>query len=392
MTTEVQDKEPKRTSRTGRRIDGARKYWWAGAIAVPIVVALIQTFPAFFGGSASGNTYITNSRIGGDLYFTTNVQLTEPAARAQFDRAVALAQQGNYAEAKGLFEQLAVAAKSAEVYNNLGVVNAALGDDAAAQRSVQQALQIEPGNQGARANLELLSKAIQHQGSNDTILTAAPIPVGANVQSSIAEGNSSDFFTFATAPGPRDILQVRVDNQSTTLKPHLKLFNAERSEFGSHYEMTAGANVALEFAAAPGSKYFAQVVGFAGSSGAYTLSVAARKAFDRFEPNDDILKSSDIRVKQDVEANIMDVGDDDVYRFAVGAGPVRALLTNRSATLAPEITLFDDNRSQVANQYTTTPGAHISAEAVAARAGTWYLRVKAFTGASGGEYTIKVDQ
>ncbi len=354
---------------------------------MPIVVAVIGIVPDLVGGAPSGNTYITNSRIGGDLYITTNVDLTDPAQRAQFDQAVTFAREGQYAQAKVLFEQVAANSKSAPVLNNLGVVNAALGDDAAAQARLTEALQVEPANEAAKSNLGLIAKAVAVQSANNTILTAAPIQLNTNTESSVS-ADDSDFFTF-TAPDKRDILNIRVENKSATLMPDLSVFDGDRAQIGKQYQTTAGANTGLEVASAAGGKYYVRVAGFSSTAGTYTLSITPRQAFDRFEPNESILEPREIAFAQEVEANVMDPSDNDVYRVAVPAGPLRVTVTNKSATLSPDITVFDDSRSQVAKEYQTTPGSHGVVQTTAKAAGTWYVRVNGFSGTSGA-YTLRV--
>lgn len=372
-----------------KRIDSAKKYWWLPAIGVPVVVALIQVLPALMGGSApAGTTIVNNSRIGSDLYFVTNVQIEDPAARAQFEQGRALAEAGQYAEAKAVFEKIPPAVKSAAVYNNLAVVDAALGDDASALTNVQHALQLEPTNDAVRQNLDLLARVVKEQTANNTILTAAPIDLGRNVDSRLATEKDSDFFAFTAPAGSRDIVRVHVENKSTMLAPQLRLFGENRAELGMQYTTTRGANVTMSLVTIPGGKYFAQVSPW-GGAGEYTLTASAQKAFDRYEPNDDILKPSEIGRGQDIQAGIMDGADHDVYRFVVAAGTVRAVFTNRSADLAPDISLYNADKAQVGREYVTTKGANTSVQAAATAPGTWYVKVSPWSGA--GEYTLRIE-
>jgi hypothetical protein len=384
VINETADPAPRRT-----RIDSAKKHWWLPAIAVPVVVALIQVLPAVLGGSApAGTTVVNNSRIGSDLYFVTNVQIEDPAARAQFEQGRALAEAGEYAEAKAIFERIPTSVQSAAVYNNLAVVNAALGDDATALTNVQHALQLEPTNDAVRQNLALLARVVKEHTANNTILTAAPIELARNVDSRLATETDNDFFAFTAPAGSRDIVRVHVENKSTTLAPRLRLFGENRAELGTQYTTTHGANVTMELVTIPGAKYFAQVTPWDGS-GEYTLLASPQKAFDRYEPNDDILKPSDVGRGQEIQAGIMDGADHDVYRFTVSSGPVRAALTNRSAGLAPDVTLYNADKSQVARQYATTKGANTSVEAAATGSGTWYVKVSPWDGA--GEYSLRIE-
>jgi hypothetical protein len=387
LTTTASDPE---TSSSRRKAFGAKKYWWAGGIAVPLLVAVIGVIPAFLGGS-SGDTFINNSRIGGDLYFTTNVEIADPAARSQFEQAIAFARDGLFAEAKALFERIAPTVEAAGVYNNLAVVNAALGDDIAAQRHVRQALQIDPANEAARHNLALISRAVQDQRSNSTILTASPITIGRSLDSRLTARDDNDYFAFTAPAGTRDILRVAVDNKTATFAPSLRLFDAARAELNRTYQHTAGGQLHMEFVASPGATYYVEVAVSNGDAGDYALSVTPLRAFDRFEPNDDILHPAEIQAGQAIEAGIMDDRDSDVYRLAVKPGPVRVVVTNRSAALAPEVVLFDENKSEVARHFNGTAGGNVTLEWQVPRAGTWFVRAGNVSGTSG-EYTLRVEQ
>ncbi len=390
MATALNDTTERSPSR--KRIDAAKKYWWAPAIAVPVAVALIQVLPALVGGGApAGATIINNSRIGSDLYFVTNVQIEDPVARARFDQAIALAQAGQYAEAKAVFEQMAPASKSAAVYNNLAVVNAALDDDTAALKNVQHALQLEPMNEAVQQNLSLLARVVREQTANNSIRTPAPMEIGTAVRSRLASEEDADFFSFTTPAGPRDLFRVAVENQSTTFAPQIRLFNSDRAEFAFKYIATLGADLSTEFVARPGATYYVQVTGSGESGGSYAVSVTPRKAFDGFEPNDDILTPSAIAVGREIQAGIMDEADADFYQFSVAPGPVRAVLTNRSATLGPGVRLFDSDKREVTFAYNTTAGGNTRAEAAVEVPGTWYASVASATGAAG-EYALTIEQ
>jgi hypothetical protein len=389
MTTTVPTGEPdSRKAPRSKPVDMAKKYWWVAAIAVPIAVAVIGVLPDLVGGS-SGDTSISIGRIGNDLHITTNIELTDPAQRAQFEQAIAFAREGQYAQSRALFEQLAATTKSAGVLNNLGVVNAALGDDAAAQARLSEALQIDPANESAKANLGFVAKAAAIQAANNTILTAAPLQLGSSLDSSVTPDNP-DFFTF-TAPAIRDIITIRVENKSTTLMPDLFLYNGDRAQMNRQFQATAGANATLDVASTAAGNYYVQVAGFNGTSGAYTLTATPQKAFDRFEPNDTILEPREIPFAQDVEANVMDGSDSDVYRVSVPAGSLRVTLTNTSASLMPDVMVFDSNRVQVAREFQATPGSHNSVQATVNAAGIWYVRVNGFNGTSGA-YRLRVGQ
>ncbi|MGH9372308.1 MAG: tetratricopeptide repeat protein, partial [Vicinamibacterales bacterium] len=350
--------EPSPAEGATKPADHAKRYWWAGAIAAPIVVALIGLLPSLRGGGdtpAAGDTYINNSHTGGDMFFNTNITLEDAVLRGQMEEAVRLAVAERFVESKALLEQVAAKAPSAAVYNNLGVVRAALGEGDAARSDYERALQLDPADQTANMNLGLLARAegklkqasehfakapeyrqareateaIRTQFSNNTIRTAASIHIGSPIVSRLAGDGDTDYFTFKTPDGPRDLILVEVENRSTTLTPWLKLYNSQEVEVVAPYATTPGASVRHEFASNPATEYSVQVLPATGDGavGEYSLSVTARKAFDRFEPNDDITKARPIGTGRDIEASIMDAGDNDFFQFKVNPGPVRAALT-----------------------------------------------------------------
>ena len=90
--------------KSGAAVDYAKKYWWVGAIVVPIVVAVI-VMPKDKDGP--GAIYISNTQLGGDMYFTTTISLSESRSEEQLQQAVQLIQKGQYAEGLPIFKDLA---------------------------------------------------------------------------------------------------------------------------------------------------------------------------------------------------------------------------------------------------------------------------------------------
>ena len=65
-------------------------------------------------------------------------------------------------------------------------------------------------------------------------------------------------------------------------------------------------------------------------------------------------------------------------------------LTNRSATLRPQLTLYDTNKSQTASNYNTTGGSDISDSMNVTPENTYYIRASDYYGSAAGAYSIKV--
>ena len=72
----------------------------------------------------------------------------------------------------------------------------------------------------------------------------------------------------------------------------LRIFDAdERLTDMGKIEKEPGASIKLVIAPAPNSALFLEVSGYGSSAGAYTLQVPPQKAFDNYEPNDDIFNA-----------------------------------------------------------------------------------------------------
>ena len=101
--------------------------------------------------------------------------------------------------------------------------------------------------------------------------------------------------------------------------------------------------------------------GYGSSAGAYTLLVRPLKAFDNYEPNDDIYHAPRITLGTTIMAGIMDADDTDYYSFvSPRTGTVSVRITNRSTTLIPALSTFDpDMRSSGFGPDVRTPGGDL---------------------------------
>ena len=113
---------------------------------------------------------------------------------------------------------------------------------------------------------------------------------GKPVDGEIAAGvNDRDYFRVTTPQAPRDLTLIEVVNRSSMLAPVLKNFDA-----------------------------------------------SPQKAFDGYEPNDEIYNARPINLGMPVEASIMDPADTDFFSFvSPRTGTVSVVIDNRSITLIP---------------------------------------------------------
>ncbi len=195
---------------------------------------------------------------------------------------------------------------------------------------------------------------------NDDVLNANIIEPGKLVTAAIGAPADFDFYTFTTPEKFRDWIRIEVQNQSTTLEPALELFDAAKGSLGTVRNTTAGGDVAYEFVAPPKAKFTVRAANYYGkSTGVYLIRVAAAKAYDAHEPNDDILSAAAIKEGAAVKAKIMDKDDVDIFHVE-GAGDAERSVTvkiaNASTTLHPNVVVYDDSKTEIASNRNTTAG------------------------------------
>ena len=425
--------EPEEPSAVSKRVhDPSKKYWWATAIVVPIVVAvsvaLIQKWP--FGGDRSpvpGTTYITSMTVIEKQYQEINgAPLQDPALKATIARAIELATQKQYQAAVALIEQVPAQAQVPALLNDLGVAYTGLNDEPKARAAFEQALAKDANDAAAKANIAALNQAkaqpapaepvpapaaaappaatqpakvepakveeaqaaAQEIEPNNDIFHANRIPLNAAIGAAIADSADVDYFTFTTPPTYRDMIDVVLDNQSTSLQPKIILYNANRSNVGAQTNYTAAGNVALHIAAPPDTRYHVGVNSNNDTAGAYQLTVRTKKAFDAFEPDDDIFHAQEIAIGKAVEASIMDGGDPDYYKFTSDqAGKILAWIENRSTNLQPSLAVYDSDRSRIGRNVNYNASGNTSVSFAVAAGSVYYVLVDSANDTSG-EYTL----
>lgn len=227
---------------------------------------------------------------------------------------------------------------------------------------------------------------------NDDGLNANLIELAKTVKAAIGPGREADVFTFTTPPTYRDWIRIEVENQSTTLEPNVQLYDADKANIGSTSNTTAGGDANYEFVATPGATYSVRVASHYGSAnGVYLLRVLPKKAYDASEPNDDVLHARRIEEGVAVKAAIMDKFDVDVFQVA-GAKVDRQMkvtFANGSATLHPNVTVYDAGKTQIGSTSNTTAGGDLTYTFKAPK-GPIYLRVADHYSGDKGDYTLTI--
>ena len=364
---------PEPRIRKKRRRSSPWLLWLLGASAAAVVVAggFVLFRPAARPRTGMLTGYIAGVATVEQEYVQFHGKLLkDEAVKQQFTEATALVNRSDYTGAAAQLEAVAAKAPVPVVFNDLGIVYAQLGDRARAVNAFREALARDMGYQPVRFNLKRLNgitissaePVTQEIEPNNSAALANVIPLGAPVDARIDGGTDVDYFRVNAPPAPRDILEIQIANRSDSLIPSLSVFDSDRRFVGwGKATLQPGATLTQFLSPEPNTTVYLQIWGHQNSGGSYALTVRPQRAFDAYEPNDDILNARRVPVGQDVEAGIMDQRDTDFYSFlAPRSGPVDIQVTNRSHTLVPALTAFSpDMRTSAFGPDVRTAGASL---------------------------------
>lgn len=328
--------------------------------------------------------------------------LKDQDVRTQFQQAAALQGKGEYNGALLLIETVARKAAVPIVFNDMGVLYAALGDRARAINAFRDALARDFDYAPVRQNLDrwhgFMSNSADPVTSeiepNDNNENANVIAVNKPVDGEIsALDNDVDVYKVTSPPAPRDLIEIQLQNRSKTLAPRLSIFDEDGVilPWGKDVN-TPGASLVQDLAPKPNTTLYLHIYGTGITSGAYTLTVKALKAFDAYEPNDDIYSAKKLTLGRQIDANIMDADDTDFYSFAAPqTGSVRIEIVNRSSTLIPAISLYSQDK-RLTGFGPDVQGAGASLEHVmpVQQGNTYYVQVWSQEH-SAGNYSLKIE-
>ena len=307
----------------------------------------------------------------------------------------------DYGGAVSILEEVSRQVAVPVIFNNLGVLYAQLNDRARAINAFREALARDIDYQPVRFNLNRLkgftsqdADPVTHEiEPNDSAVQANLIAVGKPVDGAIsAGGNDRDYFRISTPPAPRDLISIEIAARSKTLAPVLKMYDVDQRllQWGQEAKQP-GATLTQYFSPAPNITLYLAVSGYGITWGEYTLTMRQLKAFDAYEPNDDIFSAKTIVAGRPIEANIMDADDTDYYSFvAPRSGLVTIDIRNRSATLIPALSTFHPDRSSSGfGPDVRTPGGNLKHAIEVQEGQTYYIQVWSQS-QTVGEYTLTV--
>jgi hypothetical protein len=217
------------------RSNPAQKYWWGAAIAVPLLVAVIGIVPSLKKKDAAAININQDSHnlnfqqitvIAGEYRQKTGQPLP-PDVQQQIEQALQLVKQERYEDGIPLLRAASEKAGVPSVLADLGHALALAGKPAEAESVYKQAAAADPSNQQVKEGRQYLAKLT----GNDTIFTAAEIPMQKPIAAMLTDGGTN-FFKFTAPSGPRDHLRVRLENRSPSMAFHLGVRDADKAPIG----------------------------------------------------------------------------------------------------------------------------------------------------------------
>jgi hypothetical protein len=323
-------------------------------------------------------------------------------ASGPFRSAADVAAKRNLAAVTSVLENATRRVQLPVVYHDLGVAYSLLGDFTRATDNFREVLARDPEYQPTRKYLRDLKgipagaaePLTREQEPNDDRLRANLIglktPVGGEIASASDNG---DFFRFVAPQAPRDLVSIEVTNHSPSFHPRLHVYDDQFRILSWEEKVDkATGTVRVVGGPAPNSTIFVSILSDDGKPGLYLLTVTPLKAFDRYEPNDAIMKARRITIGEEVSANVMDPADSDFYAFtSPRKGNVTVEIRNRSNTLIPVLGVYNADRRNIALvQDVQQAGSNLRHTIEADKDQTYYLQVSA-QGGSAGAYILRVD-
>jgi hypothetical protein len=376
------------------------KFWGAAAAAIVLLLAAKSTIDHLQSRPHRGPVPGYEERVEvlqreyQDFY---GKLMSDPGAERLFEDAAREVAGRRYGPAIGLLRDAVREAALPVIFNDLGILLAETGDRTQAAIAFQEALARDPRDTLAQSNATRLGFSVEmtrpvttEVEPNNSSINANLLALGKDVSAEMGSGDS-DFFRFIVPPVPRDHIAIEVETRSPTLELGMRMYDGEQRLALDHQPEGPGRHIAVHIAPRPNSTWFLEFWSTHGTSGDYTVRVSPMKAFDAYEPNDDIFAASRIQVGTAIQANIMDADDTDFYAFESPAGGTVTIdLQTRSSTLIPALTTFGtDKRNMGFGPDIRTPGQSLRHTMAVEAHQTYYLQVWA-QGGTAGEYSLTI--
>lgn len=333
-----------------------RRYWIAGAATLVLVAAAGARFAARDREKPAPGPLDNYQRdvetVEQEYRRFHGRLLRDPELEHEFRISVDLVSKRDY---KGAIEALEAVAKGAGVpaiFHDLGSLYAAVGDRARAIQAYREVLARDAGYRPVRDSIDRLrwmgsgeaEPLKREMEPNNSPVVANLIGFGAPVEGELSAGDT-DTFKFITPPAPRDIVRLEISNPTRSIELGVRVSDDGPKAESANLTVSPGEALTRYLAREPNLPMYLQIWGAHNTTGPYRVTLTALKAFDAYEPNDDIFNARRIEPGGRIEANIMDSDDTDYYAFqSPRTGDVTIEIENQSDSLIPALTTFNAER------------------------------------------------
>lgn len=284
-------------------------------------------------------------------------------------------------------------------YQDLGALYLARGDTAHAFCMFHLALDRDPAYRPAIDSLRALDKRMPSETAqvetepNNTPELANDLAMNLPVSGEISVGvGDADVYAIIAPPGPRDLLEIEVENHAHFLAPRFRVLDSEGALFNRDVKAQPGESLKHVISVKPNTVLYLEVSGDHQTSGGYHLTVRPLQAFDSHEPNDTVFQATPLQLGKTAEANIMDGGDNDFYSFLPPAsGSVTIDVSNRSTTLSLGLTMLGSDKSTLGFGPDAGMGHSVKIPLPVEGGHMYYVQVWS-QGGTAGAYSITVTQ
>lgn len=325
----------------------------------------------------------------------------EKQVGGRFKSASDLAAKKNLPAVASVLESVSKNGAVPVVFHNLGIAYAGLSDWARAADAFREALARDQEYAPTRKFLRdtrgipagVAEPYTREHEPNDSNLAANVIALRAPVGGEISGANdSSDYYRVAAPAAPRDLVAIDLANHSPGVAPRLRIYD-EKLKIQSWGEKSGRSGESLQVIGGPtpNSTLYISVSDDNGKGGMYLLTVTPQKAFDRYEPNDEIMVSRRISIGEEISGNVMDNLDTDFFSFvSPRRGSVTIEVRNRTGAFVPVLAVYNRDRRNIGFAQDVKPGANVRHTIDADKDQTYYLQISS-QGGSAGAYILRVD-